>query len=516
MQNLTIRSSLLMVLAAFAGMIVLGACVGVVALGRANDGASRLYEIARQELLVNDGYKETTRTRAALTRGYAALKERNDTSGRDSALASAQKSTARGIADDQAFSGAPAFPGRDETVRQVIVDASAKLNDALQRASDALGKGDTAAYVRINDDELTRNGAQYSASVEAFQKAGERLMHDDLAASQREHGWVIGLVVVGVLTALALTLATHFALRRLLIRPLQGAVRTLDEIAAGDLTSVVPAAGRNEIGQLLQAMTHMQHELTATVMNVRTNSQAIDTGAREIAAGNADLASRTEEQSAALEQTSASMQQLTSTVKANADNAREASALALAASDVAQRGGDVVGRAITTMDAIQTSSRKIADITGLIDSIAFQTNILALNAAVEAARAGEHGRGFAVVASEVRGLAQRSASAAKDIRTLIDTSVRDIHQGNGLVTQAGGTMGEIVGAIGKVATLMNDITAATVEQSTGIDQVGLAVRQMDQVTQQNAALVEQASAAASSLEQQAGRMVEAVSAFTLR
>ncbi|MCY0387013.1 methyl-accepting chemotaxis protein [Robbsia sp. Bb-Pol-6] len=516
MQNLTIRSSLLMVLAAFAAMIVFGACIGVVALGRANDGATRLYDIARQELLVNDGYKETTRVRSALTRAYAALKERNDTSGRDSALDSARKSFARGVATGQAFHDAAAFPGRDEAIRQAIVDAGAKMHDALLHAIQALDKGDTAAYVRINDAEVIRGGMQYGESVEAFQKSGEALMRDDIAASQREHAWVLGLVIVGVLAALALTLTTHLALRRLLIRPLEGAVRTLDEIASGDLTSVVPPAGRNEIGQLLQAMTHMQHELTATVMNVRTNSQAIDTGAREIAAGNADLASRTEEQSAALEQTSASMQELTSTVKANADNAREASALALAASDIAHRGGDVVGRAIATMDAIQSSSSKIADITGLIDSIAFQTNILALNAAVEAARAGEHGRGFAVVASEVRGLAQRSASAAKDIKTLIDTSVRDVHQGNGLVAQAGGTMTEIVGAIGKVATLMNDITAATVEQSTGIDQVGLAVRQMDQVTQQNAALVEQASAAASSLEQQAGRMVAAVSAFTVR
>jgi len=251
------------------------------------------------------------------------------------------------------------------------------------------------------------------------------------------------------------------------------------------------------------------------VMNVRSNCDAINTGAREIAAGNIDLSSRTEEQSASLEETAASMEELTSTVKQNADNAQQASKLAATAADVAQRGGEVVGRAVATMNAISTNSNRIAEITGMIDGIAFQTNILALNAAVESARAGEHGRGFAVVATEVRTLAQRSANAAKEIKTLIGTSVHDVQLGNGLVVQAGNTMTEIVDAVQKVASLMNEITAASLEQSEGIAQVGKAVSQMDQVTQQNAALVEQAAAAASSLEQQAKQMADAVAAFQL-
>lgn len=248
---------------------------------------------------------------------------------------------------------------------------------------------------------------------------------------------------------------------------------------------------------------------------MRENCDAIHTAAREISAGNLDLSSRTEQQSASLEETAASMGELTSTVKRNAEHARTASDLAANAAQAAERGGDVVGRAVQTMSAVSTSSQKIADITGLIDSIAFQTNILALNAAVESARAGELGRGFAVVAGEVRSLAQRSAAAAQEIKTLIGTSVEDVKSGNALVTEAGRAMGEIVASVREVASIMTEITAATAEQSLGIEQVGQAVSQMDQVTQQNAALVEQSAAAASALEQQAQATATAVAAFRL-
>jgi methyl-accepting chemotaxis protein len=251
------------------------------------------------------------------------------------------------------------------------------------------------------------------------------------------------------------------------------------------------------------------------VSGVRESCEAIHTAAREIAAGNLDLSSRTEEQSASLEETAASMEQLTSTVKQNAEHAREANRLATNAADLAQQGGDVVERAVHTMAEISSSSSKIADIIGMIDSIAFQTNILALNAAVESARAGEQGRGFAVVAGEVRTLAQRSAGAAREIKALIGASVEDVANGSSLVTQAGESMQQIVSAVRNVATLMNEIKAATIEQSAGIEQVGQAVTQMDQVTQQNAALVEQAAAAASALEERAQSMTNAVSAFRL-
>jgi len=313
-----------------------------------------------------------------------------------------------------------------------------------------------------------------------------------------------------------LIVATHFALRKIVINPLQLASRLLDRIAGNDLTTSIPEGSKSEIGQLFMSMSRMQAGLAQTVSNVRVNCEAIHGGAREIAAGNLDLSSRTEEQSASLEETAASMEELTSTVKQNADNARQASTLAASAADVAQRGGDVVQRAVQTMTAITASSQKIAEITGMIDSIAFQTNILALNAAVESARAGEQGRGFAVVAGEVRTLAQRSASAAQEIKSLISASVDDVRHGNELVTQAGHTMTEIVGAVQGVATIMAEITSATVEQTSGIEQVGKAVSQMDQVTQQNAALVEEAAAAASALEHQAQSMTDAVSAFRLR
>jgi methyl-accepting chemotaxis protein len=515
MRNVTIRSNLLVVLFVFASMIVVGAIVGVLMLGRANDNARRLHQIAQQEILVNDGYKDTTRTRAALTRAYSALKERNDTATRDSALKSAQVTLDRAAAETGAFRDAPGFAGRDETLQRSLVESSNVLAALLTKAREALRIGDTTAYAAINDKEITGAGAKYSSNVEAFQNLSNSLMKDTLAQGEREHGWVITLVVIGVIGALCLIAVTHLALRRIVIDPLKRAIASLDQIAANDLTNAIPQSGRNEIGQLFDAMRRMQHGLSGTVMNVRSSCDAINTGAREIAAGNIDLSSRTEEQSASLEETAASMEELTSTVKQNADNAQQASKLAATAADVAQRGGEVVGRAVATMNAISTSSNRIAEITGMIDGIAFQTNILALNAAVESARAGEHGRGFAVVATEVRTLAQRSANAAKEIKTLIGTSVHDVQLGNGLVAQAGDTMTEIVNAVQKVASLMNEITAASIEQSAGIAQVGKAVSQMDQVTQQNAALVEQAAAAASSLEQQAKQMADAVAAFQL-
>ena len=321
----------------------------------------------------------------------------------------------------------------------------------------------------------------------------------------------IAAIIFGVLLAGFMA----FWLIRLIARPLHEAVQIARSVAAGDLTQQIDVQSTNETGQLLQALKDMNESLSRTVSTVRHSTETITVASGEIASGNADLSSRTESQAGSLEETASSMEELTSTVRQNADNARQANQLVVSASEVAVKGGAVVSQVVTTMGSIKDSSRKIVDIIGVIDSIAFQTNILALNAAVEAARAGEQGRGFAVVASEVRNLAQRSASAAKEIKGLIDDSVSKVDVGSKLVDQAGTTMEEIVTSVKHVADIMSEITSASQEQSDGIEQVNQAIGQMDEMTQQNAALVEQAAAAAQSMQDQAVELSRAVSVFRL-
>ncbi|HSV70610.1 MAG TPA: methyl-accepting chemotaxis protein [Methylibium sp.] len=324
-------------------------------------------------------------------------------------------------------------------------------------------------------------------------------------------------LVVGGLMACALLALAYGAFAWWMARATTGGLRSARQaaqaIAAGDLTVGVPQAGRDEVGQLLDALRAMQAKLAQIVAGVRGNAESVATASAQIAQGNNDLSGRTEEQASALQQTAASMEQLGSTVTHNADNARQADQLARSASEVAVQGGEVVGRVVDTMKDINDSSKKIADIIGVIDGIAFQTNILALNAAVEAARAGEQGRGFAVVASEVRNLAQRSAGAAKEIKELISASVDRVAQGTALVDQAGSTMDEVVASIRRVSDIVGEISNASVEQSSGVKQIGEAVTQMDQATQQNAALVEESAAAAESLKSQAQALVDAVAVF---
>lgn len=333
-------------------------------------------------------------------------------------------------------------------------------------------------------------------------------------AHQRTRLGVMFMIGAFVL-ALVMTLMTFMVLRRIVIRPLQHAAQRIEQIASGNLTMADEPSGRSEIGRLSRHLQQMQHSLVMTVGTVRQGAEEIYRGTSEISAGNADLSSRTEEQAAAIEQTAASMEQLTVTVKQNADNAHYASRLAQEASIKASDGGQTVSGVVKTMGDISSSSKKISEITAVINSIAFQTNILALNAAVEAARAGEQGRGFAVVASEVRTLASRSAQAAKEIEGLISESVRLIGQGANEVTTAGKTMSAIMDAVASVTHIMQEIAAASDEQSRGITQVSQAISEMDKVTQQNASLVEEASAAAVSLEEQAARLTEAVDVFRL-
>ncbi|MGM0614041.1 MAG: methyl-accepting chemotaxis protein [Pseudomonadota bacterium] len=364
-------------------------------------------------------------------------------------------------------------------------------------------------------NELATVGAQQEAALDEFVEyatlRGQQLQQElnDISRFYSIIEWVIlGLSIL-------LVILIYASLRAIVLRPLNQAAEALDAIANADLTQALPEGGNNEIGRLLTSMGRMQSSLNDIVAKVREGSQEIYHGTREIASGNADLSSRTEQQAASIQETAASMEEMTATVKQNADNARQASTLAADASSTAERGGEVVEQVVSTMHGISTSSQKVADITGVIDSIAFQTNILALNASVEAARAGEQGRGFAVVAGEVRNLASRSADAAKEIKGLIESSVAQINEGSVLVEQAGATMTEVVTSVRRVTDIMDEISAASQEQSDGIEQVSQAVGQMDQVTQQNAALVQQASAAAASLEEQANRLEQAVAVFQL-
>ena len=342
------------------------------------------------------------------------------------------------------------------------------------------------------------NNAIASGSIE---------MADGSAAAAR--------VAMATVALVALTIASicAVAITRSIVQPLRQAVSVALTVAAGDLTSVIVVSGKDETSQLLGALKQMNDSLAGIVERVRASTETIAIASSQVAVGSQDLSSRTEEQASSLEETASSMEELTSTVKQNADNARQADALAAQASRVAVRGGEVIAGVVDTMDGINRHSSKIADIIGVIDGIAFQTNILALNAAVEAARAGEQGRGFAVVAGEVRTLAQRSASASKEIKALINESVAQVAQGTRLVGDARATMTEVVDSIRRVNDVMSHISAASAEQSSGIEQINTAVVQMDQVTQQNAALVEEAAAAAESMQNQAAQLTHVVSSF---
>jgi methyl-accepting chemotaxis protein len=374
-----------------------------------------------------------------------------------------------------------------------------------------------------NKEAARRAMVQMQSAYEQHLRAVNQLVeitNQRAASIETESSARITSQSVLLLCILALSLGAGVGAAVLITRsitgPLRDAVQVAQVVASGDLRSEIESRFNDEPGQLLQALKRMNDSLHATVGNVRLSTETISMASREIAAGNLDLSSRTEAQASSLEETSSAMDELTSTVRQNADNAQQANHLVLAASEIAVYGGTVVERVVSTMGDIQNSSRRIADIIGVIDGIAFQTNILALNAAVEAARAGEQGRGFAVVASEVRNLAQRSAGAAKEIKALIDDSADKVALGSTLVNEAGATMEKIVDSVMQVTSIMNEIALASQEQSQGIEQVNQAISQMDETTQQNAALVEQAAAAAASMEEQAARMTAQVQIFKLQ
>ncbi len=393
--------------------------------------------------------------------------------------------------------------------RQIYVDARKLVMDLLKNSESDKAQG-------LLDSSMLPASKTYIAAIEALAAFQQQRVADEssllTAAAQRGTWIVLGLG----LTATLMAALAAWVITRSVLTPVRAGIAVTERIASGDLSQPVLVSGRDEMADMLRALTRMQDALTRTVSEVRNSSDSIGTASVQIATGNLDLSGRTEQTASNLQQAAASLEQITGTVQQAAGSARTASQLATSAADVAQRGGQVMSEVVATMNDIHASSKKIADIIGTIDGIAFQTNILALNAAVEAARAGEQGRGFAVVASEVRSLAQRSAEAAREIKALIGASVDRVEEGSKLVANAGSTMDEIQVSVQRVSDIIGEISAGAGEQSTGIGQVNGAVAALDNMTQQNAALVEESAAAAESLREQAARLSDVVSVFKLQ
>jgi methyl-accepting chemotaxis protein len=407
----------------------------------------------------------------------------------------------------------PFGDGEKALADQVAAQRQALIKDGLQAAIKALGEKNKEETDRLMLSEVTRLFRLFTDSSEKLSTYQLNATAAQYEASQAAYQRNMLFSVIAIVVGIVLAGVSGVLLLRAVMGPLNQALAHFTAIAGGNLANRIELGRKDEMGALMTGLSEMQERLAGTVRSVREGSDAIATASNEIAAGNMDLSRRTEQQAASLEETASSLEELTSTVRQNSDNARQANQLAASASDIAVKGGELVTRVIGTMGSITESSDKIADIIGVIDGIAFQTNILALNAAVEAARAGEQGRGFAVVASEVRNLAQRSASAAKDIKALITDSVEKVGSGSTLVNEAGATMQDIVTSVHRVTEIISEISAAGREQEIGIDQINTAVAEMDNVTQQNAALVEEAAAASQAMQEQAVKLAEMVSVF---
>ncbi|OAJ55555.1 methyl-accepting chemotaxis protein [Paraburkholderia ginsengiterrae] len=509
-KGITIKARIGLTMAFLAALLVAICVFGLFGMSRSNDAYQDTFTNAMPSAVdIGDAELYAARERLALDRAAFMI----GTPEAPSVLERARMMRANSDMWWKKYMDLP----RDAEEDRLAQDVVAK-RDALHQQLDTF-----AAVIAVNDqskviDNSKRLQVSYNDLATAdealakFQFTSAKAGYDSAESSFEVFRMIgAGALVIGVLAAVI----SYLTLSRAIARPLGEALGHFEAISAGDLRRPVVVTSRDEMGQVLEGIAKMQRSLTETVRTVRSGSESIATATRQIAAGNIDLSSRTEEQASALQETASSMEELTGTVKQNADNARQASSLAANASEIANKGSAVVGQVVGTMGDINQSSAKIADIISIIEGIAFQTNILALNAAVEAARAGEEGRGFAVVAGEVRSLAQRSSAAAKEIKELIDTSVERVQSGSALVDEAGRTMTEIIGAVQRVTDIMGEIAAASEEQSSGIDQVARAVTQMDEVTQQNAALVEEAAAAASSLEDQAGKLRTAVAVFQL-
>ena len=510
--GLTIKARLIVTMAVMGVMLLVGGVTSIIGLQNTNDGLNTVYtEQLPSAIAINVSMTRLLQARTALDR--AAMRP-------DAPNVAELLKRAEGFNDqaDAAWKTYVALPAEGEEKR-LSNDVAAKreiyMRDGALALIAAMRAGQRAEVDRIMFEKISPLFSSLSESADALSDFQMKQTTEIYAKSQSMFGWFRIFAIAGILVGLLIISVSAVFLMRAITRPLHEMLGHFNAIAAGDLTHSIEVKSRDEMGVLMAGLQKMQTSLIETVSRVREGSAAIATASSQIATGNLDLSSRTEEQASSLEETASSMEELTSTVKQNADNARQANQLAVTASDVAIKGGNVVSQVVDTMGSINESARKIVDIISVIDGIAFQTNILALNAAVEAARAGEQGRGFAVVASEVRNLAQRSAAAAKEIKTLIGNSVEKVDVGAKLVDQAGATMQEIVASVKRVTDIMGEITAASAEQTSGIEQINTAIAQMDQVTQQNAALVEEAAAAAQSLQEQAGNLAQVVSVFKI-
>ena len=513
-RNATIRVALTITIVGYTATLMLVIAASIAGLKTANTALDKMYS------------EETAALRHLTASSEALLQVRVDlgayealvTQGKstDAVLARVHAELADSARELAAYEARP----RSDEAETVLANAlrtkrALLMKQVLTPEITALDQNDFMSFrmtQRKAPDTVFNDYRGAALALEEFQVAQQKAHFG--SAQQHFHLLVWLFAAIGF-AAITLGLFARFALTASIVRPIDAAIHHFERIAAGDLTSPVDMSRTNEMGRLMAALARMQAALVAAVSQVRRGTEAITHGVREIASGNADLSARTEQQAATLEETASSMEELTATVRQNADNARQASTLAENASGIAARGGDVVGQVVDVIADMSSSSTRIVDIIGAIEGIAFQTNILALNAAVEAARAGEEGRGFAVVAGEVRALAQRSAAAAKEIRELIGDSVSKVRNGAELAARAGVTMAEIVKAARQVTGIVSEISVASEEQSRGIDHINRAVTQMDNATQQNAALVEQAAAAAASLEEQARVLDDAVAVFEL-
>ena len=510
-KNLTIKTRLIAVLAFLVFELIVGFAIGILNLNKANGALEQMYSDRLLALAdLDDVGRLLTLTQLNLVRATQPDAQ-NVAATMDRVEANVKRVSARWAK----YMDTEMLPQEKTLAERFGAERKVFLEQGMEPAIAAIRAQDTARAVQIVNGDMWRLFEPMNRTINELVEMQQKTARADYEESQRTYQLVLAVCVAGLAFGVVVATVLGWLLVRAIVLPLQAAVKIAGGVAQGDLTQKIDVRSNDETGRLMAALRDMNDSLVEIVTRVRAGTDNIATASNEIADGNLDLSSRTEQQAGALEETASSMEELTSTVKQNADNARQANVLAGSASEVAGKGGVVVSQVVETMGAINASASRIVEIISVIDGIAFQTNILALNAAVEAARAGEQGRGFAVVAGEVRSLAQRSAAAAKEIKILIDDSVDKVHHGTALVDQAGATMTEIVQSVSRVTDIMAEITAASQEQTAGIEQVNAAIIQMDQTTQQNAALVEEASAAAQSLQQEAATLARTVGAFRI-